>query len=225
MAGLWRGTSGLWRGASGLWGGFPGLWRGLFGLGDTFQPAIIGGFNQAFNPSPFLVYSEDAHLAVRTNDIVRLALRGLTGRETGKWYAELMPIGARLRFAGVVDDTFSVRGAGGDAGTNRVGLEGADLVGYHTNDPLGHFAAPGTRVRIAYYADVDQVWIALGDGDWNGSPFASPVSGLGGLSGGGLVGAGYVGVTLRPVTGAGVRIRLPGDVGYELPDGYQEWSA
>jgi hypothetical protein len=225
MPGLWKGAPGLGSGFPGLNRGIAGLWGGFAGLALNIGP-VLDAFDASFNPSPFLVYSESDRLVTRTNDIIRLGLRGATGRDTGKWYVELLPIVTRLRFAGIVDGDFQINGGPPPPGRHRVGIEGSNLIAYpNVTDPIGQFAAAGTVVRIAYDADNALFWLKLGNGMWNDSPTANPATGVGGLSAAGLDGPGFVGVTLRPVTGAGVRIRMPGDPGYSLPSGFAEWTA
>jgi len=208
---------------SGLWGGSSGLWDGTVGLSGTVVPVVLTGFDASFN-SANLVYDEDDRLVFRTDAVQRRAVRGRTGHLTGKWYVELLPLVVRFRFAGVVDSSFTVNGAGGPAGMNRVGVQGDELVYFGGSDVIG-FATPGTIVRIAWDGDADLLWTKLGGGNWNGSAGADPVTGVGGVSTAGLVGPAYVGATLRPVVNATVRYRIPGDLGYTLPTGFAEWAS
>lgn len=194
-------------------------------LAKTGPVGVLDGFDQGFNSAPALVYSAEDRTVTRTDAVGRRAVRGRTGHVLGKWYVELEVLVERLRFGGIVDATYATNGGGGPAGTNRCGLQANQLVFFGGSGPGGGFALPGDIIRVAYDATSDLFWFRQNLEDWNNDPLADPVAGIGGLSTAGLVGNAYVGVTLRPVVGAGVHYRLPGDPGYTLPAGFAEWAS
>ena len=180
------------------------------------------GFNARFNLA--LTYDFVDLLVRRTDATGRRAARSRIGHQSGKWYAEFAVQTARLRFAGIVDSTFNQVGAGGAAGNNRVGIEANRLVFAPASSvPMGGSAQPGDIVRIAWDADAQRLWIKIG-ANWNNDPLADPATGVGGRSTANLGGAGYLGATLRPIVNAAVDYRLPGDVGYVLPVGFEPWT-
>ena len=80
-------------------------------------------------------------------------------------------------------------------------------------------------MRIAWDAVAKLIWVQVDGSPWNADALADPVAGVGGLSTASMVGAGFLGVTLLPVIGAGARYRVPGDAGYLIPTGYSEMAS
>jgi phage gp46-like protein len=175
---------------------FDDIWKQSI----TSPPAPNWPPMQPFRPKPAATLDPDQHSAAISLSPDGLTVTGATlaagasgaiarsttSYRTGKHYAEVVfPItrpgydGIGIVSAGQSFDAF-------------MGAPGQSSIGFYSDGWVaaagGAFVRisddipAGTRVRMAVDFGTSNIWWAVGNGDWNGSPAADPATGIGGIS-------------------------------------------
>jgi hypothetical protein len=127
------------------------------------------------------------------------SLRAETALPTGKWHWETTvgtPMDANASPTGIASSAAVLSTYLGDQ-DDSLGWynDGSIYINEVIVATVAGYAA-GARLVVEYDADADLIWLAVGAGDWNNSPTASPATGTEGISTAGVIGAVFPAATL-----------------------------